>query len=249
MLVGNILKDKGEQATAVFPLETAHDCSQFTVLTAEEEIVCMRCGRVCEEEMAEYLHEMGIVGDDAKAYTLTDHNAGNGLLNSETVQNGYVSRKNAGVAFVLNNPRGKDAQGKHIKPQLRDPYKAGLVGDPSKGCHVEEDILTGKTAVKFSRYDLPTLQLIKERALKRCVDLHLDTIEQTKVAKELKRIYSNLFLCEMIDYAVLTALLKNNQSITKPQQKELERELAKCIEAIRDKVLSGCATGTTKKTN
>jgi hypothetical protein len=45
----------------------------------------------------------------------------------------------------------------------------------------------------------------------------------------------------MVDYAVLAALLKNGQFLTKAQQKELEKELARCIESMRNKVLSCCA--------
>jgi hypothetical protein len=241
MLAGHILREK-EQRLAVFPSE--HDCSQFTVLDAEtKEMVCIRCGRVDEEGMKKYLHEMGIDDSNGRAATSNDHNAGNALLNSETMQNGYVGKENTGVAFSLNNPRGKDAHGKKILPQLKDPYKAGLVGDPSKGCHTTEDILTGKSTVVFSRYDLPTLQLIKERALKKCVELHLDTIEQTLISKELKRIYSNLFLGPMIDYAVLASLLNNSQFLSESQQKEIEKALAVCIEDIRNKILSGCASG------
>jgi hypothetical protein len=166
MLAGHILKDK-EQKLAVFPSE--HDCSQFTVLDADtQEMVCVRCGRVDEEGMAKYLYEMGMPSEDGKGSTAKDHNPGNALLNSETEQNGYVSKDNTGIALKLNNPRGKDAKSRKIKPQQKDPYKAGLIGDPSKGCHTTEDILTGKTSVVFSPYDLPILQLMKERALKRC---------------------------------------------------------------------------------
>lgn len=241
MLVGHVLSGRRKEELSVFPSEQYnHDCSEFTVLTAVSEMVCIRCGRVCEEEMRKYLFEKGLAGEDGKGVTINDHNAGNGLLNSETVQSGFVSLKNVGVAMSLNAPRGKDFSGKKIKPQLQDPYKAGLVADPSKGCHTEENVLTGKTSVKFSRYDLPTLQIMKERALERCVDYHLDTVGQTLVARELKRIYSHLFLSEMVDYAVLAALLKNGQLLSNSQQKEVEKELAKTIEVIRNKILSGC---------
>lgn len=243
MLVGHVLRSRGKEELSVFPSEQYnHDCSEFTVLTADNEMVCIRCGRVCEDEMREYLFEKGVAGEDGKRITINDHNAGNGLLNSETVQSGFVSLKNVGVAMSLNAPKGKDFSGKKIKPQLQDPYKAGLIADPSKGCHTEENVLTGKTSVKFSRYDLPTLQIIKERALKRCLEYGFDTVEQTVVAKELKRIYSHLFLGPMIDYAVLAGLLMNSQFLSKSEQMELEKELAHCIEDIRGKVLSGCSS-------
>jgi hypothetical protein len=141
----------------------------------------------------------------------------------------------------LNAPRGKDAHGKKIKPQLKDPYKSGLVADPSRGCHTKEDILTGKTSVEFSRYDRPTLQVIMERAVKRSMEYRLDIVEQAKIAKELKRIYSNLFLGPMLDYPVLVALLTSGQPFSKSQRRELENELTLCIEDIRDKIILGCA--------
>ena len=58
---------------------------------------------------------------------------------------------------------------------LNNAYKSGLVADPSKGCHTEEDILTGKTKLKFSPYDLPILQIIKEKTLQESTHHGLDT--------------------------------------------------------------------------
>lgn len=191
---------------AEFP-DGGHDCSQCSVLTAENEIVCIRCGQVDEEATKIHLSEESNRLNE-KMSGAVDHNAPNGLLNSETVQAGYVSRINPGVAFELNNPRGKDAFGKRIKKQLVDPYRAGLVADPSKGCHTEENVLTGKTALKFTKYDLSTLQLMKERTLKLCSSYQLDTVQETLISKEVKKIYSNLFLGPMLDYAAITSILK-----------------------------------------
>jgi hypothetical protein len=220
-----------------------HDCSNFTVLDGEtQEMICIRCGRVDEEGMVKYLHEMGADEGNGRALTHDSHNVGNALFSSQTVQSGYVSRANVGLAMSLNAPRGKDAQGKKIKPQLRNPYESGLVADPSRGCHTKEDILTGKTSIEFSRYDRPTLQVIMERAVKRSIEYRLDIVEQAKMAKELRRIYSNLFLGPMLDYPVLVALLTSGQPFSKAQRRELEKELALCIEDIRNKITSGCAT-------
>lgn len=216
-----------------------HDCQDNLVQTFEGEFVCMRCGKVDPEAASRFAHENGIV--NGGTFTAEDHNAGNGLFESQTVQAGYVSRKNPGVAMELNNHYGKDAHGKRIVPQLHDAYKAGLVADPSKGCHVEEDPLTGKSEVKFSHYDRPTLQIIKERALKKCKEYRLDVVKQTLIAKDLKTIYSRLFMGPLVDYAVLATLLHHRHFLPKSVIPELEKEMALCIEEIRRKVVSGCA--------
>lgn len=217
-----------------------HECQDNLVQTFEGEFVCMRCGKVDPEEAARFAHENGVV--NGKTFTTTDHQAGNGLLESQTPQAGYVSRRNPGVAMELNNYRGIDAQGQRIKPQLKDPYKAGLVADSSKGCHVEEDPLTGKREVKFSQYDRPTLQVIKEKALKRCTRYRLDTVKETLIAKELTRLYSRLVLSEVSDYVVLAGLLKYRHLLPRAEVARLEREMALCIEKMRDKIVSGCAS-------
>lgn len=218
-----------------------HECSDCAVPTAENEIVCIRCGIVLEEETTSYVWENGLPESEGRASTSTDHNAGNGLLDSLTIQQGFVSRQSPGVAMILNNPRSKDAQGKRIKKQgLKDPYRAGLVADPSKGCHTVEDHLTGKTRIKFTRYDLPTLQIIKEKALQRCIGYHLDTVEQTLIAKELQRLYSNLVLTPIVDYVVLAGLLKYRDRLPRDVVPELENELTACVTDIRQKVLSCC---------
>jgi hypothetical protein len=46
MLAGAVVSQKRVDYAKVTELEGSHDCSQFTVQTAEEEIVCMRCGKV-----------------------------------------------------------------------------------------------------------------------------------------------------------------------------------------------------------
>lgn len=215
-----------------------HDCKDNLVQTFEGEFVCIRCGKVDEESAMQFAYENGVV--NGADFTSTDHNTGNGLLESMTVQAGYVSRTNPGVAMELNNYRGKDAHGKRIVPQLQDAYKAGLVADSSRGCHVEEDLLTGKTEIKFSQYDRPTLQIIKEKALKKCIEYRLDVVKQTLVAKDLKAIYSRLFMGPMVDYAVLAALLHHRHLLPKSAVPELEKEMALCIEEIRRKIVSGC---------
>jgi hypothetical protein len=216
-----------------------HDCSQFTVQTVEGEMVCIQCGKVDDEALQEFLHEAG--ASDGAAHTASDHNAGNGLFNSQTTQAGYVSRKNTGVAFMLNDPRGKDAQGRKIKKQLLDPYKSGLVADNARGCHTEEDVMTGKIEVKFSRYDAPLIPFIKEHALKKCMAYRVDMIGQTLVSKEINRLYAHICLDSIPQYIALAALLNHRHLLPKAVVAELEREMVDCIEDIRSKVVSGCA--------
>lgn len=195
-----------------------------------------------EEEAEKLAHENGVT--DGRAFTADDHNAGNKLLNSQTEQNAYVSPFNPGVAMKLNNPRGKDFEGKRIKPQLRDPYLCGIIAD--RGVHIIEDALTGKPEVKFSRYDIPLLQIIKGRALKLCNKYHLDVVEQHLVSKEVTRLYSRLGW-DMCDYMAVAGILNNRHLLPKSVICELEEELAGCVSKIRDKVVSGCAPKTTKK--
>lgn len=212
-----------------------HDCKKYLILH-DGESVCGKCGKVDDEALERYLYENGVI--DGMAFTADDHNAGNKLLHSQTEQNGYVSPLNPGVAMKLNNPRGKDAFGKRIKPQLMDPYLTGLIAD--RGLHIEEDPLTGKPQVKFSRYDIPLLQIIKEKALKLCTKYHLDVVEQHLVSKELTRLYSNL-AWDMCDYMAVAGILNNRHLLPKSAMCELEEELAGCVSKIRDKVVSGCA--------
>lgn len=58
--------------------------------------------------------------------------------------------------------------------------------------------------------------------LEKCVGYPLETIGQTPVAKELKRIYLGLFLSEMVDYSILAGLPKNIKLRSKLQQKSEE---------------------------
>lgn len=220
------------------PCQDTHDCLDFTVLTADNEMVCVRCGKVNEEETARFVQENDI--KEGRERNAKDHNAGNGLLDSQTVQSKFVSMSNPGVAMLLNHPRGKDAQGKRIKPQLKDPYKAGLLADPSVGYHVETDVLTGKSSVKFSRYDAPLLPFIKEKALQRSVSYKFDTVEQTLISQEIKRLYSTLVLSPIVNYIVVASLLKYRHLLPKSERTELEQELAKIIEDIRGKLITGC---------
>lgn len=206
-----------------------HDCNDFTVLTADGEVVCIRCGRVMDEEAERLSYENGV--SNGKAYTASDHNAGNGLFNSVGEQSGYVSKQSPGTMMRLQARGAK----------LNNAYKSGLVADPSKGCHVEVDPLTGKIDVKFSRYDVPTLQLVKEKTLQRCVEYHLDTVQQTLIAKELTRVYSNLVMTDICRYLEIVSMLNYRHFLPKSAIAELEEELAGCVSRIRDKVVSGCA--------
>lgn len=240
MLETRIVAADHPARAAVTETPSYHNCSDFTILSSDGEMVCIRCGKVDEEETARHLYEVG--EQDGRASTTLDHNPGNMLFDSQTMQSKYISRINPGVAMLLNHPRGRDAQGKRIKPQLKDPYRTGVLADPTVGFHIECDELTGKKKVVCSRYDAPLLPFIKEKALQRCVSYQLDVVEQTLIAKELKRIYSNLFLSEMVDYAVIAALLRYGHLLPSKSVKELERELIVCIEIIREKILCGCAT-------
>ena len=215
-----------------------HDCKQFTVQTVDGEFCCLKCGRVDTEAQARYLQEMGI--DDGQRILADDHNSGSGLLDSQTMQASYVSPGNKGVAFALHDPRGRDFAGKKIKMQLANPYRSGLLADPSRGVHTEEDPLTGAVRMKFSTYDLPTLHLMKGRALSLCMSLGLDTVQQTLVARDVKQVYSRLVMGPLLDYAALVGILNRNGKIPKHKRKELEEMMAACVEEIRNKVLSGC---------
>lgn len=207
-----------------------HDCADFATATFEgTEVVCIRCGAVLPDETEQLLYEQ--LGVNGRFATSWDHNAGNDLLNSVTPQAGYVSRADPGLMFKING-RAR---------VMNDPYKSGLLADPSKGCHIEECVLTGKKSLKFSKYDLPTLQLMKEKALGRAISLKLDTVEQTLVSKELQRIYSNLVMSDITDYAVLVALLSQRHNMSDKAAKALDKELVACVEKIRKKIVSGCA--------
>ena len=237
MLAGAAVSQKGANQIEAVGVHS-HDCSECIVQTADGEMVCIRCGKVDDLALQEYLHEAGV--SDGKALAVNDHNVGNGLFNSQTTQSGYVSRANMGIAFMLNNPRGKDAQGKKIKKQLLDPYKSGLVADNARGRHTEEDVLTGKIKVKFSRYDAPLIPFIKEEALKKCTSYGIDIVGQTLVSKEIKRLYGHLCIGAIPQYIALAGLLNNRHLLPKAAILELEREMVECIEEIRNKILSGC---------
>jgi hypothetical protein len=215
-----------------------HACEDFTVKTAEGEMVCIKCGRV--DEHATSIEALYTKSESEDKATSLDHNAGNGLLDSETLQSKYVSMRNKGLAFLLNDTRQKDAQGHKVKPQLRDPYKAGLLADPTVGYHVEEDILTGESRLKFSKYDAPLIPSIKMRALQRCISYELDTVEQTLISQEIKRLYSQLVMSSVVDYIVVASLLRYQYLLPASAKLSLEKEMADIIEKIRIKLVSGC---------
>jgi hypothetical protein len=216
-----------------------HTCADFSVLTPEGEYVCIRCGRVDEEETAKYMNDMSTESQGAMLQAV-DHNTGNPLLNSAGMNNGYESMRNPGLAMRLNNPRTKDFDGRGIKSQmLNDPYKSGLVADPSRGCHVEVDYLTGKAELKFSRYDVPTLQVMKQKAFQRVQRYGLDIVESTMIAREVTRIYSSLVLNDIVNYAVLASLVRCKHLFNEQERKELEAELIGSIEKVRETILSG----------
>lgn len=220
-----------------------HDCKDFTIQAYDGEFVCCRCGKVDEEETqaSQVMNNNNYNLADVKAAAKTDHNLANGLLNTMGMQSSYANKTNPGLAFRLNNTNTKDASGKRIKGKfLNDPYKSGLLADPSKGVHIEVDPLTNQAKLKFSRYDLPTLQIMKEKAFQRCMDWGLDVVEQTMIANELTRIYSNLVLTEIVNYAVLAALTRYRAFVPKSEQVRIESDLVQVIESIRQKVLSGC---------
>lgn len=85
---------------------------------------------------------------------------------------------------------------------------------------------------------------MKERTLKLCSSYQLDTVQETLISKELKRIYSNLFLGPMLEYAAITSILRYGHFLPKSAIPELEAELEKCIWEVRNKVISGCAKAT-----
>lgn len=225
-------------ATKTGPCQDTHDCEAFTVKDADGEYVCIRCGKVDELTTSQDAFYDKSENDD-KASSV-DHNAGNGLFDSQTLQQRYVSPRNLGLAMMLNNTRQKDAQGKKVCKQLRDPYKAGLLADPTVGYHIETDNLTGQNQLKFSRYDAPLLPFLKETALQRCISYQLDVVGQTLIAHEIKRLYSNLMLSSVADYVALAAILKYQHLLPRKERAPLERELIQTIETIRTKLLSGC---------
>lgn len=234
------VQEKEVESTVPPASVPVHDCKDFSVQAFDGEFVCCMCGKVDEEETEAFQAQNGNAYDD-KVATKLDHNVTNGLLNTMGMQTSYASKSSPGLAFRLNNGNTKDAYGKRIKRQmLNDPYKSGLLADPSRGCHIEVDPLTHKGKVKFSRYDLPTLQLMKEKAFQRCMNLGLDVVEQSMIASELTRIYSNLVITEIVNYALLASLTKYKAFVPKSEQAKIESELVQVIENIRVKVISGC---------
>lgn len=201
------------------------------------EYACNSCGAISEEATKIGTHEFAQT-ESAEQATAEDHNAGNGLYNSVTVQVDYVSSKNPGLAMMLCNTRLKDKFGSKIKRQLVDPYQAMLYA--GKDWHVEVNKVTGKANFKFSRYDSPTLKIAKEFAEQVCTDLHFDTVQKTHIAAELKRLYSQLVMSEIVPWMVYSAITKYSHWLTPEMLQVVEDEIRDSVDEIKIKIITRC---------
>lgn len=81
--------------------------------------------------------------------------------------------------------------------------------------------------------------MVKERVYSELSRYGLNTAEQTIIARECKRIVSQLFFSELLDFAWRAAAL--NAGVPKEKDaKQLEQELYELTEPIRVKMLSHC---------
>ncbi|AFU58644.1 hypothetical protein Ngar_c17110 [Candidatus Nitrososphaera gargensis Ga9.2] len=210
-----------------------HDCSVFSATDFETgEQVCIKCGMVTQEADNRDIYVSDLEG---RMMNATSSYAGNGLLNSETENMDYVSKKNPGLAYKINRG-GKDFQGRRVKTSLNDAYRSGCIAG-GKEMIVKQDPLTGEVSLKFNGYDKPMLRMVKERAMSELSRYNLDTVEMTIVAKECKRIVSQLFFGPMLEYAWMAAAI-NAGVLKKRDALAIEKAMYDLMEPIRVLLLS-----------
>jgi hypothetical protein len=223
-----------------------HDCSVTLIYDPERhDLACSKCGILVEDEglKRQFYEEMIAMTADPNHHardTAEDHNAGNALLGSETPNMDYKSKSNPGVAFLLNNPYGRDFAGKKTVPQLRNRngYLVGNIAGKS-GMSIKHDYLSGASKIKFDLYSKSMWEHCQSKAFQELSRLNLSAVEIAIIAKEIKHIISSLFFDSLTEYAYLAAAL--NARILKPKDEEiLEQRLYDLMPAIRLKMLSRC---------
>lgn len=219
-----------------------HNCLDYQVTSFDHVVSCMVCGRELTEETMKLAFESRTEQED-KA-TSSDHNVGNGLYNSITPQQDFVSRSNPGVAMELNDSRAKDFAGKKVKPQLVDAYKSGNFA--GKDWHVEQDLISGHRKFVFSRYDMPTLKLFKQVTEQYATYFGLDTVQKSHVSEGVRRIYSQLLMSEMPFWVAMAALYESG-FLSEEQLDEVWKELEYSQEQIRMKIRTRCNKDLMKK--
>jgi hypothetical protein len=217
------------------PAPNEHECERFAVEDFDTRgLLCLKCGIVIREPNNP---EIYVLDYEARIMNSEDHYSGNGLLNSETENMDYVSRKNQGLAYKINRG-GRDFEGKRVKTTLNDSYRSGCIAG-GKEMILKQDPLTGETTLKFYMYDKPMLRMVKERAYSELARYGLSTVDSTIVAKHCKIIVSKLFFSELLEFAWMAAVL--NAGVLKQKDAAvIEKEMYALMHPIRLKLLSRC---------
>jgi hypothetical protein len=217
-----------------------HLCEDFSVQAHDKpETVCIKCGRVLES-----ICDTEVSDDEGQMMNGHDHYSGNTLLNSQTQQAGYVNFDNPGVAFALSGTKARDYTGKRIRRQLRDGYKAGNVVD--KGMVMREDRLTGESELKFSWYETPYIQLLKQKADQELSRFGLTSVDMSIIAIFLKQMCSRLAGGPIVEFCWMAAAL-NSGVLKADQAAEIEKRMYDTIGEIRYKLLARCDPALVKK--
>lgn len=167
------------------------------------EFLCGRCGAV-DEQTTGLLREQ-INADAARASSATDHHP----VNHELIiplgsQHDYVSPGNQGLCMDLNNPRGKDFQGKKIVPQLSSPYAVGqIVGKGSKAI----DRPDGSIGAKKSFFDDTIYRGAKTKHKDISSKLNLDVVSRKYYGKQVDSEFSK-FVNLAEEFIALKALFE-----------------------------------------
>jgi hypothetical protein len=167
------------------------------------EFVCGRCGAV--DELTTGMFREQVNSDAARASSATDHHP----VNHELIiplgsQHNFVSPGNQGLCMDLNNPRGKDFQGKKIHPQLSLPYAVGqIVGKGS----VAIDRPDGSIGAKKSFFDDTIYRGAKQKSNGLASKLDLDVVTRKYYGKQVDSEFSK-FVNLAEEFLALKALFE-----------------------------------------